>query len=80
MNKPLDVLAKELKQEIDKIEKMRIDLPEELFMKSCMVQDIKKKYQQYYDEFWADQDDTPDSNIQRYDGKNPRDFGDLTQL
>lgn len=78
MNKPLDILAKELKQEIDKVHKMTIDLPEELFIKSCMVQDIKKKYMKKYEEHVADSSDQdPDP---RYDGKNPRDFGDWTLL
>lgn len=78
MNKPLDVLAKELKQEINKIHKMTIDLPEELFMKDCMVQETKKKYIDKYNETVADSSDQdPD---RRYDGKNPRDFFDLTLL
>lgn len=74
MNKSLDVLAEELKQEINKIHKMTIDLPEELFIKSVMVQEVKKKYQEHLADT-MDQDPAP-----RYDGKNPRDFFDSTLL
>jgi hypothetical protein len=78
MTKPLNVLADELESEIDKIHKMNIDLPEELFIKSCMAQGIKKKYIDKYNEAVADSSDQdPDRG---YDGKNPRDFFDLTLL
>lgn len=60
MNKSLDVLAKELKNEIQKVHKMTIDLPEELFIKSQMVQSIKKKYIDKYEEFKADCEDQKD--------------------
>jgi hypothetical protein len=44
MTKTLETAAKELKSQIDKIEKARIDLPEELFMKSVAVQNLKKHW------------------------------------
>jgi hypothetical protein len=74
MTKPLNVLADELEKEIDKIHKMNIDSPEELLIKSCMGQGIKKKYQDMVADS-SDQDSVP-----KYDGKNPRDFGDWTIL
>ena len=78
MNKSLDVLARELKRKIDRIHKMTINLPEELFIKSCMVQETKKKYMDRYNETVADSSDQdPD---RRYDGKNPRDFFDISLL
>ena len=74
MNKSLDVLAKELKQEVNKIHKMTTNLPKELFTKSVIVQEINRKYQEYLA-------DTMDQDpASRYDGKNPRDFHDLTLL
>lgn len=53
-NTSLQSMADKFEQEINKIHNMVIDLPEELWIKDQLINQVNKRAKKFYDEYRAD--------------------------